>query len=58
MALRWLIASVMNDPLGAPGMAPLYICLPPVWGAVGGDHQFLITCGIKMGTKNEKKLVF
>jgi hypothetical protein len=33
----WSIASVVNDPLGAPGSTPLYLCLPPVRGAAGGD---------------------
>jgi hypothetical protein len=28
---------VENDPFGAPGSIPLYLCLPPVWGAAGGD---------------------
>jgi hypothetical protein len=37
VALGWNLASVNNDPLGAPGSTPLYLCLPPVWGAAGGD---------------------
>jgi hypothetical protein len=37
VALGWNLASVVNDPLGAPGSTPLYLCLPPVWGAAGGD---------------------
>jgi hypothetical protein len=37
MALEWLLGSVVNDPLGAPGSTPFYSCLPPVWGAAGGD---------------------
>jgi hypothetical protein len=37
VALGWNLASVVNDPLGAPGRTPLYLCLPPVWGAGGGD---------------------
>jgi hypothetical protein len=27
----------MNDPLGATGNTPLYLCLPPVWGVASGD---------------------
>jgi hypothetical protein len=38
MALGWLLASVTNNPLGAPGSIPLYLCLPPTWDAVGGNH--------------------
>jgi hypothetical protein len=30
VALRCNLASAINNPLGAPG-------LPPIWGAVGGD---------------------
>jgi hypothetical protein len=37
VALGWSIASVVNDPLGAPGSTPLYLCLPPVRGTAGGD---------------------
>jgi hypothetical protein len=37
VALGWNLASVVDDPLGAPGSNPLYSCLPPVWGAAGGD---------------------
>jgi hypothetical protein len=37
MALGWLMASVANDPLGAPGSTPLYSCLSPVWVSAGGD---------------------
>jgi hypothetical protein len=37
VALGWLLASVVNDPLGASGITPLYLCLPPVWGATDGD---------------------
>jgi hypothetical protein len=53
MALGWLIASVVNNPIGAPRSTPMYTCLPPIWGAAVGDHQFPNTCGTKMGTKNE-----
>jgi hypothetical protein len=37
MALGRLIARVVNDPLGAPGSTPLYLRLPPVWDAAGGE---------------------
>jgi hypothetical protein len=37
VALVWLLASVVKDPLGAPESTPLYSCLPPVWGAANGD---------------------
>jgi hypothetical protein len=36
--MRWLIASVVNDPLGTPDSTPLYAFLPPIWGAADGDH--------------------
>jgi hypothetical protein len=29
--------SVVNDPFGAPGSIPSYVCLAPAWGFVGGD---------------------
>jgi hypothetical protein len=54
VALVWLIASVVNDPLGAPGSTPFYKCLPPVWGAAGGDSQFPITRGTKIDTDGIK----
>jgi hypothetical protein len=50
MALGWNLASVVNDPLEAPGSTLLYLCLLPAWGAVGGhlldpkyscDHKLL-----------------
>jgi hypothetical protein len=50
VTVGWLIASVMNDPLGAPGSTPLYICLPPVWGTAGGDQLIPITRGTNMDT--------
>jgi len=28
--------SVVNDPLGEPGRAPLYVGLPSVWGSMDG----------------------
>jgi hypothetical protein len=37
--------SVTNDPLGAPGITPSYVCLPPTWGSAPGycgtntDHK-------------------
>jgi hypothetical protein len=37
MALGWNLASVMNNPLRAPDSTPLYLCLPPVWGAADGN---------------------
>jgi hypothetical protein len=35
VAMGWNLASVVNDPLGAPSRTPLYLCLPPIWGAAG-----------------------
>jgi hypothetical protein len=35
-ALDWNLTSVDNDPLRALGSTPLYLHLPPIWGAVGG----------------------
>jgi hypothetical protein len=29
-------SSVTNDPLGAPGSTPPYVCLLPPWGSAGG----------------------
>jgi hypothetical protein len=37
VALGWNLAGVVNDPLGAPGRTPLYLCFPPVWVAACGD---------------------
>jgi hypothetical protein len=37
LALGWILANEVNDPLGAPGSTPLYLCLPPIWGAGGGN---------------------
>jgi hypothetical protein len=37
VALGWILAGVVNDPFGAPGNTLLYLCLLPIWGAVGGD---------------------
>jgi hypothetical protein len=54
VALGWLIACVVNDHLGAPGSTPLYICLPPVWGAAGGDELIPITRGNNMDTNKLK----
>jgi hypothetical protein len=34
----WLLAGVANNPLRVKGSTPLYLCLPPVWGSVGGDY--------------------
>jgi hypothetical protein len=51
MALGWLIASAVNNPLRAPGSTPLYLCLPPVWSAVGGNQLIPITRGTKMDSK-------
>jgi hypothetical protein len=36
--LEWNSASVMNNPLRKQNSSPLYLCLPSIWGAVGGDH--------------------
>jgi hypothetical protein len=46
--------SVANDPLGAKGSTPLYLCLPHVWGSAGGDRYFPITRGTQMETTNIK----
>jgi hypothetical protein len=54
VALGWLIASVVKYPLGAPDSTSLYICLPPVWGAAGGDQLISITRRTKMDTKKTK----
>jgi hypothetical protein len=37
MALGWSIASVVNNPLRALGSNPLYLCIPPIRNAAGGD---------------------
>jgi hypothetical protein len=29
-------SSVINDPFGALGSTPLYVCFPPAWGSAGG----------------------
>ena len=33
-------SSVVNDCLGEPGRAQLYVGFPSAWGSVGGDHNF------------------
>jgi len=33
-------SSVLNDPLGEPGLTPLYVGLPSTWGSVEGDLTF------------------
>ena len=33
-------SSVVNDLLGEPGHAPLYVGLPSAWGSVDGDRVF------------------
>jgi hypothetical protein len=30
-------SSIANDPLGEPGLTPLYVDLPSAWGSVDGD---------------------
>jgi hypothetical protein len=49
VALGWNLASVVNDLLRAPGSTPLYLCLPPILGAAGGDllnpHYLWNRCG-------------
>jgi hypothetical protein len=30
-------SSVANDPFGAPGSTPSYVCLTPSWGSADGD---------------------
>jgi hypothetical protein len=37
IALGWELALDINDPFRALGSAPFCLCLPPIWGAVGGD---------------------
>ena len=39
-AWHWSSDSVVNDPLGEPGLSPLYEGLPPAWGTVDGDRMF------------------
>jgi hypothetical protein len=29
--------SIANDPFGAPGSTPSFVCLPPTWGFASGD---------------------
>jgi hypothetical protein len=40
---------VTNNTFGAPGSTPLYVCLPPTWGSVGGS------CGTNMDHKKFKE---
>ena len=47
--------SVPNDPLGAPGSTPLYLCLPPVWGTAGGDRYYPVLVGPKIKTTKIKE---
>jgi hypothetical protein len=54
VALGWNIASVVNDPLGAPGRTPLYLCLPPVWGAAGGDFLYPLYSWDQNGDQGKK----
>jgi hypothetical protein len=54
VVLGWNLASVVNDPLGAPGSTPLYLCLPPVWGAAGGDFLDPLYSWDQNGNQREK----
>ena len=33
-------SGVVNEPLGEPGLTPLYVGLPSTWGSVNSDHMF------------------
>jgi hypothetical protein len=55
VALGWILASVVNDPLRAPGSTPLYLCLPTVWGAVGGNLLNPHYLWRHYGDQNKKK---
>jgi hypothetical protein len=35
---------VANDPFGAPGSTPSYVCLPHAWGSVDGNCLILLFC--------------
>jgi len=40
-AIHWgSDSSVVNNPFGEPGLAPLYVGLPPAWATVDGDCVF------------------
>jgi hypothetical protein len=49
-------SSVVNNPFRAPGSTPLYQCLPPVWGSVGGDFCSLILVEQKWNMRNKREM--
>jgi hypothetical protein len=58
VALGWNLASVVNNPLEGPSYTPLYLCLPPVWGTVGGDLLDLLHLHECKWKPTERKQVF
>jgi hypothetical protein len=48
-------SSAVNNPLGAPGSTPLYLCLPLVRGSMGGEYYFPIICGTLIEKTRNKK---
>jgi hypothetical protein len=55
VAVGWKLASVINNPLRAPGRTPLYLCFPTVWGAADGDLLNPHYSWDHYGDQNEKK---
>jgi hypothetical protein len=49
-------SSAINNPLGAPGSTPSYLCLPLTRGSAGGDYYFPITRGTLMEKTQNKNL--
>jgi hypothetical protein len=50
-------SSATNDPFGAPGSTPSYVCLPLAWGSVDGDFNSPVLVGLIWTTKNLQEKV-
>jgi len=49
-------SSTTNNPFRAPGSTPLYLCLPPICGSVGGDCYLPITHDTPMEKTKQKSI--
>jgi hypothetical protein len=58
MAVGCNLASVLNNPIGAPGSTLLYSCLPFIWGIAGGDLSESLYLWDQKWTPRERKLVY
>jgi hypothetical protein len=55
VALAWNLGSVDNDPLGVPGITPLYSRLPSVWGVEGGELLDSFCSWDRIGIQRKRK---